>query len=224
MLSDKSIERPSLPTYMERLHQKLCKRFSANRRRALNEALVERLGDKDFTIICSNCAAGVFYHDLGKQFLTPTVNMAFDGEDFCKFCEDLERYLAMELVGYITDEVPYPVGHLEDVELRFVHYKSFSEAKEKWDSRKQRVRWDKLLIMATDRDGMGKPENMQRFDKLPYPKLMYTARKYPEYPWAVYCPCFSRRPEVGVITGVADMSGLRFYEKYVDLASIIQKL
>lgn len=33
-----------------------------------------RLTNSDFTIIAPNCYAGIMYHRLGLQFLSPTIN------------------------------------------------------------------------------------------------------------------------------------------------------
>ena len=36
-----------------------------------------RLTNSDFTIIAPNCYAGIMYHRLGLQFLSPTINCYF---------------------------------------------------------------------------------------------------------------------------------------------------
>lgn len=150
------------------------------------------------------------------QFLSPTINLAFDGPDFVRFCSDIERYVKAELIEYKTEEVPYPVGHLDDIEIRFVHYKSFEEAKQKWEERCRRINYQRIVIMATDRDGMDSDECMEAFDKLPYKKIMYTAKDLKKYPWARYCPPFRNKHCVGVMTGYADFWGNKYYEKYID--------
>lgn len=165
---------------------------------------------------------GVIYHDLKMRFLSPTVNLAFDGPDFVKFCSNLKKYLNTELIEYKTNEVPYPVGRLDDVEIRFVHYKSFEEAKKKWEERSKRINFDKIVVMATDRDGMGTPECMAEFDKLPYKKIMYTAKEYKEYAWTRYCPAFRKKHCVGVMTGWADFFANKYYEKYADIVDFLK--
>lgn len=97
-------------------------------------------------------------------FLSPTLNLAFDGEDFIKFVGDLEKYLSLELEEYKTNEVSYLVGKFHEVEVRFVHYRSFEEAAHKWKEISKRINFDDIVIMATDRDGIGTSECISAFD------------------------------------------------------------
>lgn len=223
MLSDLSIIRShqSLPEIIE---QKFFSTISKKGRDKLNIKMRNSVKNKDFTVIASFCGGGTLYHDLGMQFTSPTVNLAFDGKDFCSFCENLKQNLNREIIEYKTDKVPYPVGHIgDDIEVRFVHYKTFEEANEKWKERVKRINYEKIFIMATDRDGMNNEKCMERFDRLPYEKIMYTAKKY-DYPWAKYCKHFRKKNTVGVMTGISDIHGHRFYEKYLDIVSFLNSL
>lgn len=224
MLSDSKIKRPKKQTYIERIKGAMFKTFSRKGRLKLNKRYKKEVIHKDFTIIASFCGAGTLYHDNGMKFLSPTINLAFDGPDFCNFCENLQYYLKQELIEVKTDAVPYPVGRLgENIEVRFVHYKSFEEAKRKWEERAKRVNYKKIFIMCTDRDGMNLPECIERFDNLPYPKIMFSAKNYHKK-WNIYCPCFKNDDCVGVMTGIADLQGHRFYEKYIDMVPILNSL
>lgn len=224
MLNDPRIKRPRRQTYFERIKAKLFKVIAKKNRVKLNNKYKEEVQKKDFTIIASFCGAGTLYHDNGMKFLSPTINLAFDGPDFCSFCENLQFYLKQELVEYKTDKVPYPVGKLgNDVEVRFVHYKSFEDAKKKWEKRTRRINYKKILIMCTDRDGMNLPECIERFDKLAYPKIMFSAKNYHK-DWDVYCPCFKDDECVGIMTGTADLQGRRFYEKYTNIIEVLNSL
>ena len=156
--------------------------------------LKQQVQERDFTLICQFCAGGVIYHDLGMQFLSPTINLAFDGPDFVKFCSDIPRYINSELVEVETDQVPYPVGRLDDVEIRFVHYKTFDEAKQKWEERSKRIHYEKILVMATDRDGMSSAECMEAFDKLPYKKSCIHLRSIRNILGACIARSFVRNP------------------------------
>lgn len=223
MLDDLSIVRTK-QSITEILRQKIFLKISVNNRKKINEYMNKEIQKKDFTIISSFCGGGTLYHDIGMKFLSPTINLAFDGEDFCTFCENLDYNLAQEINEYKTDKVPYPVGRIgNEIEIRFVHYKTFEEAILKWNERVKRINSEKIFIMATDRDGMNSKECMLKFDKLPYKKVMFTSKKYP-YDWAVYCPCFKGKSSVGVMTGIADISGHRFYEKYADILKILNSL
>ena len=110
---------------------------------------------KDFTIICNNCLAGVFYNDLGLKFRSPTINLFMYPSDFVNFCLNLKYYINVELteVLLLQEKYNYPVGKLEDIEIYFMHYKSFQEAKQCWNIRKRkRINFDNLFVIMVDRD------------------------------------------------------------------------
>ena len=139
-----------------------------------------KLGDKDISIISQNCIGGIFSHDMQWQFRSPTVNLYIPAKDYMKFVQELERYLAAELTLERVEQ--YPVGRLGDIEVHFVHYNSWQEAKAAWERRKARVNWDRILILSTDRDGFDE-QVFEQWKALPYPKLLFTAnKKYSNHP------------------------------------------
>lgn len=172
----------------------------------------KKLKNKDFTILCNTCIGGVICHDLGQKFLSPTINVYIRPHDFVKFLENLEEYLQMEVVE-IPSKLKYPVGKIGDIPLFFKHYKTFEDAKKKWNERKKRINYDNLYVMMTDRWCC--PESdLAKFEKLPYKhKICFTAKKWEKYP--------STRQVVknnddgvcvGVITFVANIFGKRLYQ------------
>jgi len=224
MLSDRSIRRDGPDSISNRLIQKIRKLASETNREKLNIIIREKLArnDKPFTLLANNCLAGYFYHDEGKQFTSPTINLAFDGEDYIRFLEDLPRYVYGEMKFIQTEEVRYPVAHIDDVEIRFVHYRTPEEAELIWRRRAARIVWDNLFIVATDHDGMKRPDLLKRFDCLPYKnKIMFVSEEYPEYDWAILVPQFKGRHQVKVMTALANMQGERYYETCFDIANWI---
>ena len=158
-----------------------------------------RLKNKDFSIIASNCNGTFMYYDMRIRYLTPTVNLVIEMNDFVKLAENLEAYMEKEIVKLESD-VPYPTGMLDDIKIMFMHYPTFEEGVEKWNERKKRINWDNLFIMGTDKDGCTY-ETIQRFEKLPYKnKVIFTHINYPEFPSAFYIKGFEDRSELGVIT------------------------
>ena len=111
----------------------------------------EVLKNKSFTLISNNCNGCFILHDLGVKFNTPTVNLYFGMEDFIKFLERLDYYLALELEE--AEWTKYPIGKLGDIKINFMHYENFKLAKEKWDERKKRIDKNNLYILATEKDG-----------------------------------------------------------------------
>ena len=173
----------------------------------------KRLKTKEFTIIGSNCTGAFMYYDLGLKYLTPTVNLMIEMNDFVKMAGNLEWYMKQELVEG-TEEEKCPVGLLGDIKIHFIHYKSFAEGAAKWEERKQRIRWDNLFIVGSEKDGCTY-ETIKKFDELPYEnKVIFTHVEYPEFPSAYCIRGFEDRKEVGVVIDYRDQFLRR---RYLDL-------
>lgn len=224
MLSDKSIVRERGDGRLQSLIYKARHIIAGNKRVAIANQIRETIGNIPFTIISSNCIAGYFYHDAGREFSTPTINLAFDGEDFVRFCEDLPKYINGKLEFVKYDNVSYPVARIDDVEIRFIHYRDEQECIETWSRRSARIVWNNIFIITTDRDGMRKNELLKRFDMLPYKnKIMFTAKDRPDYDWEICVPQFRNRFQVKVVTNLANLHGQRYYETCFDMAKWIKE-
>ena len=195
MLSDQTIDRNKDRLLPVRAWIKVRKRVSTKKRNELNKVIHNKLGDIQFTIFSNNCLGGVFYHDAGRKFTSPTINMAFDGEDFIKLCENPKHYFEWEQFDFFTwPGHDYPLARIDDIEARFVHYHSKEECIDKWKKRIERIIWDNIFVIATDVDGMYQERWMERFDKLPYSnKEKLVAKKWPQYSWAIQVPAFRKK-------------------------------
>ncbi len=172
--------------------KQLFKRFQGRILRRKQEKHLQQLKrglpQRDITIISQNCIGGVLYHDMEKQFLSPTIDLFFFAEDFIRFVADLPRYLGAELKLRWGDN--YPIGTLDDVTIHFMHYATCQEAKDAWQRRCKRVNLERVLVLSTDRNGFT-PEVYEKWKQLPYKKLLFTAKPefakdhesiyYPEY-------------------------------------------
>ena len=112
----------------------------------------EKNQNKNPTIISNNCIAGIIYHNLGLKFFSPTINLYISGWDYILFVENLEDYLKCELIEKKNSGKDFPVGillggEIEDIEINFLHYKTFQQAEEAWNKRKQRVNFDNLFFI-----------------------------------------------------------------------------
>ena len=149
-------------------------RLIQNRRKRYQESLARKNKNKNPTIIANDCLGGMIYHTLGLKFNSPTINLQIGREDFLIFCEDLKGFLSAELKQVDTKET-YPVGELtsssKTIRLLFLHYKTFEEAKTKWDERKARVNYDNLYIIQTMALDVKRSE-VERFDALPQKNKM----------------------------------------------------
>ena len=152
------------------------------------------------TIISSNCIEGVVYSDMKLKFQSPTINLYFSPKDFIKFCSNLKYYLSQPLV-WIKSDVNCPTGMLDDVIIYFLHYKSELEAELKWNERKQRVNYENLFFIMTDRDGCTY-DDLKAFDTLNNckNKVIFTHKHYPEIPSAFHIKGFSNDLQVGILT------------------------
>lgn len=122
-------------------------------RRIHRYVLRHRLKNDNFTILAPTCIAGVIYHELGKKFLSPTINLWMYDKDFLRFVHNLDFYLAQEL-RFVSGIDTTPTAYLGDILLHFNHYHSNVEAREKWEERKLRIQRDNLfIIMADQPDG-----------------------------------------------------------------------
>lgn len=223
MLSDVTIRRDPPESIFLKYLYKARKAVSLRNRRQMNERIKQKLENTSFSLICNNCLGGVFLHDAGRQFTSPTVNLAFDGEEFIRFVENLEHYLYSDFVFKEQNYVQYPVADLDDIEVRFVHYRDNEECVRTWRKRTERIDWTHIFVIATDADGLNTPDLFERFDKLPYRKVLFTAQSLPQYEWAVTVPQFRGRFQVRIMTQMANFKGERYYETCFDIAKWIRE-
>lgn len=150
---------------------------------------VKKLQNTNFSIISSNCIGGVVCKDFKQQQRSPTVNCFFYPKDFLNFLKRIPYYLANDMKD-ATYNSTYPIGKIDDIYIHFLHYNSFKEAKEKWDERKERINFDNLFIIMTDRDGCTY-DDMVVFDSLPYKnKILFSKNDYPELQSVIYIKHF----------------------------------
>lgn len=116
----------------------------------------KKLTNDHFTILCPNCIGGVICHRLGKQFLSPTVNLTINSDDFCSFLENMEYYLSKEPINGGYNKYNIPMGIIKgtdvipDITLHFTHYKTFEHGAQKWNERKARINRDNLYVIMYD--------------------------------------------------------------------------
>lgn len=170
----------------------------------------DRLSNKEFTVIASNCSGMFMYYDLGMQYLTPTVNLSIEMNDFVKMASNLKWYLGQKLIE-APAEKNCPVGLLGDIKIYFIHYSSFNEGAAKWEERKRRINWDNIFIVGVEKDGCTY-ETIKKFDQLPYKnKVIFTHIEYPEFTSACYIRGFEEKDELGTITKFKEQITKRRY-------------
>lgn len=174
--------------YCDRVHHKLVEKtnpiLGPIRRKIYNI-------NPDFTIISNNCWAGSVYRWYNLPYLTPTAGLYFYPQDYNKFLSNLKYYLSLPPEQMPLSESKYkdiqirkgqeniPIGKIgDDVEIIFLHYPTFDEAKEKWMRRAARVNWDNLIIKHSEMNGCT-VDDIKEFDRLDYErKFIFTTRDY----------------------------------------------
>lgn len=145
-----------------------------------------KLKKESFSIIANDCVGTFIYHDLGRRFLTPTINMFFESyNDYLEFLENINYYVN-KVPQQIESTVDYPVGVIsrdnKTITLRFMHYKTFDEAKDKWIEQGKRINFNKLIVFwnCASKDGPS-PDLFNRFIKLPFKnKYIITGKRLKE--------------------------------------------
>ena len=150
-------------------------------------APLKRIGlqNREFSILANNCWGGIVSRDRRLPYNSPTCGTYFFAKEYLRFLSDLPGYLAMELEEVPMAESRYAkeilekegredvtVGRMGDVEVVLLHYPTFAEAKEKWDRRKARIRWDNLLVKYSDQNGFV-PEDFETFRTLPFRNKLF---------------------------------------------------
>ena len=173
------------------------------------------------TIISSNCNGEFLYYDMKLKFLSPTINLSFDMNDYVKMLENLRWYMEQPILPYNDDRFDFPTGKLGDIEIRFNHYNSFDEAVKKWEERKKRINWDNLFILGIDGDNCTY-DSIKRFDQLPYEnKVIFTHLPYPEFKSSYYISGFEHENGVGVLLYFKNTLFIRRYLDDFDYISFL---
>lgn len=143
-----------------------------------------KLKSHNFSIISNTCVGGVISNSLGERFNSPTVNLIIFPDEFIVFCNNLKKYSTCPLEEPLEHERPngsysYPLGiirgkqkGLPDIIVRFVHYRSFEEAKKKWGERFKRVNYENIYILM-EQGTFATERIMDKFEELPYSKKVH---------------------------------------------------
>ena len=155
----------------------------------------KKIKDDDFTIISNNCWAGFVYQSYGLKYNTPTIGMFFMASDYIRFISNLKYYLTIENIVFINPRESkwysflsenssfgtYPIARLGDIEIFCLHYHSEQEFIKKWNERKKRINFDKILFKFSEMNQFSE-ENIVEFQKLDLKyKICFVSKKYAKY-------------------------------------------
>lgn len=151
-----------------------------------------KLKYKDFSILSNNCWGGFIYQEFDLPYTSPTIGLFIYERDYVKFLSNIKYYFSLPLefikveeskyfdkvTEHGTKEITYPIAKLNDIEIFFMHYHSQKEAIEKWDRRKKRVNFNRLLVKMSERADCDL-ETVKSFLELPYNnKICFTESEY----------------------------------------------
>ena len=175
----------------------------------------KKLKNEDFSLISNDCTGAFILHDLGVRFNSPFVNLWIKPKDYIKLLSCLEDYMDEEL--YFIEElgIHYPIGVLKDIRIYFQHYTSKEEAKEKWNTRKNRINYDNLFILFNDRNGCDFSD-LTSFDNLKYTKkIVFTNKANTGLNSTFYIKGFDEQDNVGqLFEYMPHKAGIKYYDQF----------
>lgn len=173
----------------------------------------QKLESSTISLIASNCNGALILHELDIRFNSPFVNLWIKPKDFIRLLKNFDGYMTKELSETTEDGIDYPIGKLGDVTIYFQHYDSFEQAKEKWNERKTRINKDNLFVLFTDRDGCTY-EDLVEYDSLPYNKVVFTNKPYPEIKSSFYIKGFENLESVGHCYEYMPGKRIKYYDQF----------
>lgn len=179
-----------------------------------------RLKNSEFSIISNGCFGGFIYHNLSKEFLSPTINLwvGEDYDDFMKFLLNMDHYLNCELKFFKDpNEKKYPREYLDDILIGFNHYDTEEEAKSAWERRKKRILKDRIWIIYWNPYGIKK----EWYDKLMSMHFRNVAVISYEDTVKKFSTCRIKRSDPSCEWFSKDRYGVRLFEKYFDYVDFL---
>lgn len=123
---------------------------------------------KHFTLISNNCWGGITYQKFGMKYESPTIGLVIPPDDYNKFINNLNLYLSCDVEKLNIKDARHQelfnlldakhgdlvYGKIKDIEICFLHYKTFDIAKDKWDRRIKRMSKDHIIFKNNDNNLM----------------------------------------------------------------------
>lgn len=176
---------------IERKYEALRLKFRKYYIKATYKKRRKKINCEDFTVISNNCWGGFVYQSYGLKYLTPTIGCFFMADDYIKFISNIKKYINNSELHFIEPKKSkwyqdikniskfgeYPIGVIDDIEIQFLHYASPKIAKEKWEERKQRINYDKIIYKFSEMN-LCNEKNIMDFQKLDLPnKICFISNK-----------------------------------------------
>lgn len=154
-----------------------------NYRRACRKLWLNRLKNRNFTVISNDCWGGEVYRDFGLPYLTPFVGLLVMAPCYIKLLKNLKENLETPLTfiphskySYINamranENRLFPIGLLnEEIEIHFLHYQFEEEALSKWIRRVSRINWDNLFVKFDASKDLCTESLLEEYESLAFKK------------------------------------------------------
>ena len=180
---------------------------------------VDRLNNKKPTILSNDCIAGVLMKNYALPCKSPMINCAMLPEGYVRYLAHIEHYLQCELVEK-ESELNFPVGELVseafgNIEIRFMHYASFKEAKTLWKRRSKRIDLNNMNVVLDLNPGMVASEkDVNAFLALPYNKVIITTEKFKDTPVSHFIDVGNKINVPGIMLKFKNLRGERYYDDF----------
>ena len=210
--------------FVSRVKLQACKIRRHIRDYPYNKECRKRLDNKGFSIISHNCMAGILYHRYGMEFLSPTINLWLEGNDFYYLCKNLKEYLTNGKLYFVKSEYNYPVAILKcseckDIRIYFLHYANEEEAAECWYKRCKRVNYDNLYIIGSD-FGMSESAIRDFGNIASNGTVIFTNKIYKDLSYTFYLEKYKNNENVGkYVNDINPQNGIRYVESVFDFCA-----
>lgn len=195
-----------------KLIKKFGNRVLLERKRLLGHLLMRRLRSQfhtqDVSIVSSNCLGARLCQLAGNPYRSPTVDLWFEPDDYLTYVRHIGAFCKATIAPNEVEsqKMGYPVGVLTAgpstpaVKIHFMHYENIDVARDAWDRRSARLDLSKTILVHTDREGATEA-HLRAFDALPFPKIAFTSRKYPDIASTCYVKGYEQQGYVGDLYG-----------------------
>lgn len=138
----------------------------------------------DVTLITQNCIGGVIYSNLGMPFLSPTINLFIEDNNFVKLIYNLPYYISLQaeaeidcFVDPINNNIHYPKIKVGDIEICALHYKDCNEAIAAWNRRKERVNLSNVYVIGNSWNSHGSIKIINQILDCPYKSVVFVTKE-----------------------------------------------
>lgn len=133
------------------------------------------------TIFSNDCTAGRVYEALGVTPITPTINVLIEDDDYATFCENIDKYIDLQMIRsediriYCPLYYPYDrdreSGVIDDIRVVFSHNLNNDDVVAQWNQRKRFINKRKYVFIYSDYQRAGSISFAKRFFEIKGNKL-----------------------------------------------------